>query len=284
MNDYRQLTFNITPASETAADVLAAMLADEGFESFVPNDCGLDAFIKAGDYNRAATEQLVADFKLEGIKVDIAADTFIEGRDWNSEWEKNYFKPIVIGNGRCVIHSTFHTGYPCCEHEIVIDPKMAFGTGHHSTTELMATALLDNDVKGKKVIDMGTGTGILAILAMQCGAASVTAIEIDPAAVVNARENVVLNGCGDIKVEEGDASLLSGDDAADIFLANINRNIILGDMHRYVAAMRPGAMIVMSGFYGDDAPMIEARGMELGLEPCSRAILNDWCRVIMIKK
>lgn len=283
MNDYRELRVEVASCCEEVTDVLAALLADCGFESFVPDETGLTAYCKAEDYNPDAVKELIDTFPLEGITLTIADDSIVEGRDWNSEWEKNYFKPIVIG-GQCVIHSTFHTDFPQCEHEIIIDPKMAFGTGHHSTTELMATRILELDLDGMSLIDMGTGTGILAILARQCGAETVTGIEIDPAAHINAVENVALNGVPAINIILGDASALAEVAPADYFLANINRNIILGDMDRYVARLNDGGHLIMSGFYEVDAEMIEQRGVELGLKPYSRKVLNDWCRVEMVKE
>ncbi|MBD5425879.1 MAG: 50S ribosomal protein L11 methyltransferase, partial [Bacteroides sp.] len=191
MNDYTELRLDFTPCNADITDVMAALLADEGYESFVADERGLTAYIRANQYSDAAV-----DAALEQLPFDAEvrrSTLLVEGQDWNHEWEKNYFKPIVVGD-RCVIHSSFHTDVPSAEYDIVIDPKMAFGTGHHATTSQVISALLDLDLSGKTVIDMGSGTGILAILAAMRGAAKVSAIEIDTPAWENALENLALNG------------------------------------------------------------------------------------------
>lgn len=207
MNNYTEVNFHFhIPAAgeqlttDTASDVLSAMLADVGYESFVQQGDALAAYIPASQFDRATLDETILAFPLPvAVTTEIKE---IEGVDWNAEWEKNYFKPIVVA-GQCCVHSTFHTDYPQCRYDIVIDPKMAFGTGHHATTSQIIARLLATDLQGKSVIDMGTGTGILAILARMRGASSVTAIEIDPAAEANARENMQLNDCRDIDLRLG---------------------------------------------------------------------------------
>ena len=262
MNDYLELRFNLDPCEEYMTDVLAAMLAEEGFESFVPDAQGLTAYVKADDYRENVNEILETLPFASDIKWEVKR---VEGRDWNSEWEKNYFKPIVVG-GECVIHSSFHKDIPRCTYDIVIDPKMAFGTGHHSTTSLIITQLLKADLKGKSMIDMGTGTGILAILGAMRGAEPVAAVEIDPFAYTNAVENVRINGHSEIVMLEGDASRLEDVPfKADVFVANINRNVITGDLPRYVKALAPGAMVLFSGFYTQDIPVVREAAEACGL-------------------
>ncbi|MCM1449578.1 MAG: 50S ribosomal protein L11 methyltransferase [Clostridiales bacterium] len=281
MNDYIELKVKATPCSEIITDIIAAMLCDIGYESFVPGDDGVTAYVKNELFNRGSLDSLIEQFPIDGISLKYD-DTFVEGRDWNHEWEKNYFQPIVIGGNRCVIHSSFHTGYPQCEYDIVIDPKMAFGTGHHSTTSLIIGHLLELDLNGKSVLDMGTGTGILALLAAMRGASPVTAIEIDPMAHVNAVENVALNNHPEISVLLGDASRLSGLEKVDYMLANINRNIILGDLDKYASVLKSGAHLFLSGFYKEDVPMLESRASELGLSTVSVRELNNWCCLELI--
>lgn len=274
MNDYRELRLDFKPCSADITDVMAALLADEGYESFVPDDEGLTAYIRAEQFDPAAVDAALAalPFSVETRR----SDSLVEGRDWNSEWEKNYFRPIVVGE-RCVIHSSFHRDVPAAEYDIVIDPKMAFGTGHHATTSQVISALLDRDVAGRSVIDMGTGTGILAILCAMRGAAPVSGIEIDPPAWENAVENARLNGVGDrLDLRLGDASLLPALPKADLFIANINRNIITGDLPAYVAAMNPGAEMLLSGFYEKDIPVIMEVAAPLGLRELGHTTLNDW--------
>lgn len=279
MNDYREVRINITPCSEDGTDVMAGLLADAGFESFVPDDKGLTAYIKSQDYDPVAVNNALAEYPFAAA-LDIKSSV-VEGRDWNAEWEKNYFRPIVVGD-RCVIHSTFHTDVPTAEYDIVIDPKMAFGTGHHATTEQVIRAILDMDETDKVVIDMGTGTGILAILCALRGAQKVTGIEIDEFAYINTLENVHLNNVGDkVSIINGDASALSDSPNADIFLANINRNVILNDIPLYVRNLNPGAVVVLSGFYEKDVSMIVEAAAAYGLTPVKQTVLNEWACVTL---
>ena len=278
MNDYYKVTFTVTPADTDACDLLADTLAEAGFESFEPAEDGssMVAYVPASTYSEEAVARAIS---AQPIPVEISyAAEFVEGRDWNSEWEKNYFKPIVVA-GLVAVHSSFHTDVPQARYDIVIDPRMAFGTGHHATTTLMMKSLLANEnIRGAKVIDMGTGTGILAILADMLGASDVQAIEIDPYAAENARDNVALNlPDSHVNVITGDASALDAlPGFADIFLANINRNIITGDISRYAAAMKPGATITVSGFYVEDRPVVERAASDAGLSLRSVADIDNW--------
>jgi len=274
MNDYREVRIDLTPCTEDGTDIMAALLGDAGFESFVPDEKGLTAYIRVEDYDPIKVNDALAEYPFAAA-IDISSKV-IEGRDWNSEWEKNYFQPIVVAD-KCVIHSTFHTEVPKAEYDIVIDPKMAFGTGHHATTSQVISALLDTELSDKTVIDMGTGTGILGILAAMRGAACVTGIEIDGFAYENAVENVGLNGVADrIELVNGDASALEGVAPADIFVANINRNVITGDLGRYVKAMKPGAAVIFSGFYEDDIPVVMETARPLGLVEVSHTAMDKW--------
>jgi ribosomal protein L11 methyltransferase len=281
MNDYREVRIDMKPCSEDATDLLAALLADVGFESFVPDDNGLTAYVREEDFNREAINLIVADFPMH-VSMTVH-DNFVEGQDWNAEWEKNYFKPIVVGN-KCAIYSSFHTDVPEAQYRIVIDPKMAFGTGHHATTSQVISALLNLDLKGKAVIDMGTGTGILAILSSMLGATNVTGIEIDEFAYTNAVENVRLNNQADIKLINGDASALAGIDPVDVFVANINRNIITGDIDRYAKALKSGGVMLLSGFYVEDIPVIMAAAEPLGLSKDSFTEDKNWTCLKLVKK
>lgn len=277
MNDYTEVRINFSPCSETITDIAAALLADAGFETFVPDPHGLTAYIPARIYSDNL-RQALEPFPLPGVTFTWTA-VGIEGQDWNHEWEKNYFKPIVIGN-RCVIHSSFHTDVPQCEYDIVIDPKMAFGTGHHSTTSLILQQLLSDDLTGKNVIDMGTGTGILAILSAMRGAGHVTGVEIDEPAWENAVENCELNNRPDVTMIHGDASALSEIPyKADLFLANINRNVITADLDRYAMTLAAGATILLSGFYEADIPIIVEAASNARLTYVGHTSLNDWACV-----
>ncbi|MDY4650133.1 MAG: 50S ribosomal protein L11 methyltransferase [Muribaculaceae bacterium] len=282
MNDYYRVRIDVAECTEDITDLAAAYLADAGFESFEPDSTGLTAYIKreAGDGVKIAEESL-SDFPMESdFKI---TGEVIEGEDWNEEWEKNYFKPILI-EGRCVIHSTFHREVPEAEYDIVIDPKMAFGTGHHDTTSQMVKHILDLPLQGKSVIDMGTGTGILGILAAMRGAERVIGIEIDEAAYENAKENVTLNG---VKMEliHGDATALSGLEPADYLFANINRNIILGDIDRYAGKLKSGGEMLLSGFYDTDIAMIAEAASRYDLREETRLVSDArWVALRLIKE
>ena len=281
MNDYTEVRVDFSPCSEDLTDIAAALLADAGFETFVPDAAGLTAYIPASKYTPALRQTLDTPIFTD---VDVTWNAkLIEGQDWNSEWEKHYFKPIVI-EGRCVIHSSFHTDVPSAEFDIVIDPKMAFGTGHHSTTTLILQQLLQLPLEGKAVIDMGTGTGILAILARMRGASPVSGIEIDLPAWENAIDNCRLNGCEEITMLHGDASALSQIGyAADLLLANINRNVITADIPDYAKKLKPGATVLLSGFYVHDIPIVSEAAAKAGLETLGHTELNAWACVKLRK-
>ena len=280
MNDYYALRLDVQPCCTDATDLLAYLLGEAGYESFVPDEKGLTAYVRAELFSDDAVRNALADFPFDAIVT--ASSELVEGQDWNAEWERNYFKPIVVGD-RCVVHSSFHTDVPTAEFDIVIDPKMAFGTGHHATTSLILTRLLDMELSGRPLIDVGTGTGILAILAAMRGAVPVAGIEIDRFAWENACENVRLNSHPEIAMLCGDAALLEALAPADVVVANINRNVILADIARYAAAMRPGATLLLSGFYEADCPMVEEAAIAAGLEPCGRTTRDSWACVELRK-
>lgn len=281
MNDYVEVRLDVTPCDEMHTDVLAALLAEAGFESFVPDETGLTAYIKAEMFSDDKLAEVISDFPFEcNIKPKA---TVVEGQDWNKEWEKNYFQPIVIDD-KCVIHSSFHKDIPECRYDIVIDPKMAFGTGHHSTTSLILRQLLSMNLQGRNVVDMGTGTGILAILAAMRGAKRIDAIEIDEFAYTNACENLRLNNAELVDIHLGDAALLSNIKDVDLFIANINRNIITADLPAYVSTLASGATMLLSGFYESDIPVILETATPLSLEYLSHSVDNNWSCLKLTKK
>ena len=277
---YFEVTFSVNPCNETATDILSALTAEIGFESFVECEGGMQAYIQQSLFDEEALKNIIADFPIPDTKITYTI-TEPEDKDWNEEWEKNFFQPIVIED-RCVIHSTFHKDYPKAEYDIVINPQMAFGTGHHETTSSILGELLDADLKGKSVLDMGCGTSILAILASMRGADPVTAIDIDDWCVNNSRDNIALNNINNITVELGDASLLEGRKPFDVIIANINRNILLNDMAAYTACMHKGSEIYMSGFYVQDIDAIRSKGESLGLKFVHYREKNNWAAVKLI--
>lgn len=279
---YFEITFTAQPCNEIVTDVLSALIAEIGFESFVECEGGIQAYIQQSLFDEEALKNVLADFPLPDTNITYSIFE-PEDKDWNEEWEKNFFQPIVIDN-RCVIHSTFHKDYPKAEYDIVINPQMAFGTGHHETTSSILGELLDADLKGKSVLDMGCGTSILAILASMRGADPVTAIDIDDWCVNNSRDNIALNNIHNITVELGDASLLEGRQPFDVIIANINRNILMNDMTAYTNCMHSGSEIYMSGFYVEDIPVLREKAESLGLEFVHHREKNNWAAVKFIMK
>jgi Ribosomal protein L11 methylase len=250
---YIELKFTLSPNTEINRDILSAVLGEIGFESFVESDKGMDAYIPVTLFSEENLSDVLENLLLPDTHIKYHLET-IEDKDWNEEWEKNFFKPIII-NDRMIIHSSFHQDIPELPYDIVIDPKMAFGTGHHATTSLMASYLLDLDVNGKSFLDMGCGTAVLAILARKKGAFPVKAIDIDSWAYENSLENIQLNYTPDIEVELGDAGLL-GKEKYDFIFANINRNILLADINTYAKCMYKESSLYMSGFYEEDMDAI----------------------------
>lgn len=279
---YLEFTFQTTPCTEVVNDVLSAVLAEAGFESFVEQTDGINAYIQKALYNESALKEALAEFPLPDVNIEYNY-TEAEDRNWNEEWEKNFFQPIVIDN-RCVIHSTFHKDVPQAEYDIVINPQMAFGTGHHETTSLIIGELLDSDLQEKSLLDMGCGTSILAILARMRGATPCTAIDIDEWCVRNSLENIELNRVDNINVFQGDASSLKDKGPFDIIIANINRNILLNDMKHYVSRMNQGGSLLMSGFYANDIPVIQAEAENNGLHLIHHREKNQWAVVLFRKE
>lgn len=278
---YLEFVFRTTPCTETVNDVLSAVLGEVGFESFIEQTDGIAAYIQKQLFNEESLKEALAEFPLPNTQIEYSyQDT--EDKDWNEEWEKNFFQPIIIGD-RCIIHSTFHRDVPKAEYDIVINPQMAFGTGHHETTSLIINELLDSNLQGKSLLDMGCGTSILAILARMRGATPCTAIDIDEWCVRNSLENIALNHVDNITVFQGDTSSLADQGPFDVVIANINRNILLNDMKHYIARMNSEAELLMSGFYVTDIPVIQAEAERNGLHFIHHKEKNRWA-VVKFKK
>ncbi|MDD4993374.1 MAG: 50S ribosomal protein L11 methyltransferase [Paludibacter sp.] len=278
--NYTEVRFFIEPYEEYISDLLAEELGEIGFDSFVPTEESLDAYILETAFDESKLISLLTDFPFE-VSIEYKV-TQIESKNWNEEWEKNFFEPIVIGND-CVIHSSFHKDVPKAKYDIVIDPKMAFGTGHHETTSLVIGELLKMDLEDKTLLDMGCGTAVLAILAAMRGAKGILAIDIDTWCTDNSIENIAINKIDGIEVKLGGAELLNGLHF-DIVLANINRNILLADMEQYAACLSSGGELYMSGFYKEDIPLIEAEANRNGLKLISFNEKNNWVVVKTVKE
>ncbi len=280
--NYYKVRFECSPASEDITDLLAAFLADLGYESFEPDGSGLTAYVQAGDFSEEAILKMLEDFPME-TSISFTSE-FVESQNWSVEWKKHSVQPNVIA-GECVMHSSFHKHIPEATYDILIDPKMAFGTGHHATTSQMMRYILDmKDIEGKSVIDMGTGTGILSILCKMRGAGSVKGIEIDLGAFENAVENAALNSQA-IDFICGDASALEKCEPADIFLANINRNVITSDIGLYAEKIRSGGVLLLSGFYTSDIPIVMAAAEPFGFTLDKTSEEGDhWAAIRLTKK
>ena len=271
-SNYLEFKFKIEPL-QPASEILVAELGYLGFESFVEEEDGLTAYIPAEEYE---------DDLLAGVHI-LQSDEFqityskgeIEQVNWNEEWEKN-FSPIMVDD-ICSVRAPFHPELDT-EFDIVIEPKMSFGTGHHATTHMMIQHILKNDWNDKAVLDMGCGTGVLAILASMKGAKFVDAIDIDNWCYQNTLENVGRNDCDNINVEEGGAELLQ-DRKYDMILANINRNILLRDLPIYKDCLNNGGNLFLSGFYEEDIPVIKEACQKLGLNYIEHIERSNWVAV-----
>lgn len=269
---YIAYDFSITPL-QPGADILVAELGEAGFESFVENETGIQAYIQKKDWYA----DILKDVEVLGNSLFKIEHVFkeIEQENWNATWEQN-FNPITVGN-KCQVRAPFHAKSDVA-YDIVIEPKMSFGTGHHETTHMMLQFILDNDFEGKTVLDMGSGTGVLAILAAMKGAKSLDAIDIDNWCYLNAKENVERNSCQHIKVYEGDSSLLKNQ-KYDVILANINRNILLADIPTYVKCLNSNGQLFLSGFYKEDISHITEICTENGLVLEKKLEKNNWVAV-----
>lgn len=270
---YLEIKLEIEPA-DPWKEIYTSLMAEAGCDSFMDggNENELLCYIPEKDYQEDVFKDLLETPQFPEVKISYSVAP-MEDKDWNAAWEANY-EPVLI-DGKCYIRAPFHPTRPDAEYEILIEPKMSFGTAHHATTAQMVSYLLETDVRGKAVLDMGAGTGVLAILATLKGANPVTAIDNDEWAYRNGLENAKHNRCDQLKVLLGDASLL-GDDSYDIILANINRNILLQDIPQYVKCMNEGALLFLSGFYEEDLPALRYCCAQNGLKYVDHKAKDKW--------
>lgn len=269
---YLKVVLNFSDPDNFVADLLAAELGDLGFESFESSEEGLIAYVQETEFNSDSLVEMVSRFTFaENIPYTIET---VESKNWNEEWEKHYFEPIIIDD-MCIIHSSFHTDVPQLKYNIIINPQMAFGTGHHETTSLIISEILLNDFTDKRVLDMGCGTSILAILAAKRGANDLMAIDIDDWCVRNSHENIALNDVDGITVLQGDTSLLKGQ-IFNVIIANINRNILLKDMKHYANSLQAGGELYISGFYTEDIEILEKEAKQHKLGKVYSRDKNNW--------
>ncbi|HNP31946.1 MAG TPA: 50S ribosomal protein L11 methyltransferase [Flavobacterium sp.] len=268
-NVYLAYHFSVEP-KELGSEILIAELGEKPFESFIETETGFSAFIQKDHW----TKDILDDIYLLHSPEFVVSHTIeeIEQVNWNEEWEKN-FEAIDV-DGVCHVRAPFHPKTNA-KFDIVIEPKMSFGTGHHETTHMMIQHLLETDVTNLKTLDMGCGTAILAILAEMKGAKPIDAIDIDNWCYLNSIENAERNNCKEISVYEGDAALLKGK-KYDLIIANINRNILLNDMQQYVDCLNKNGILLLSGFYTEDIPIIDASCTEKGLTFVKKFERNNW--------
>lgn len=274
--EYIEVSITITPFSEENAEIVTAEISELPFESFSTEGNVLKCYIQKELYDPQALKVVLSGLDYPDFTLEYSAN-LMPAVNWNAVWESQ-FTPIVVDN-KCTIKASFHEGLKKTRFNITIDPKMAFGTGHHQTTYMMCRALLQNEeaVRGKVVMDMGCGTAILAILAAKMKASQVYGIDIDAIAAISAYDNARLNRVGTrIETYCGDASLLQRN-TYDIFLANINRNILLQDIPTYSACIRKGGLLFVSGFYLEDMPMIVGMATSVGLNYVSHDTMDNWC-------
>ncbi|QTD37440.1 50S ribosomal protein L11 methyltransferase [Polaribacter batillariae] len=276
-NIYIEYNFTVNP-KEPATEILIAELGNVGFESFVETETGVTAYIQKLDWNAAILESIFVlnsdEFSINYNKNEVAQT------NWNAEWEKN-FEAIQV-DGLVSVRAPFHEN-PNLKYDIVIEPKMSFGTGHHETTHMMIQHLLQLELKDKKVLDMGCGTGILAIFAEMRGAKPLDAIDIDNWCYENSLENVARNNCSNISVYEGDSSLLVNKKYG-VIIANINRNILLIDIKVYANGLNKNGILLLSGFYQEDIPIIDAEASKYGLSLNTFIERNNWVSLKYVKE
>ena len=284
---YYKVDFTIQPCSQDARDILAAMAGEVGFETFEESEEGLTGYVQQALFNQEALEQTIEYFPIVDTRI-LYKVTEAEDKDWNEQWEQEGFDPIIIDDGKLVIHDGRHLPNSQrstlnAQLSIEIDAHLAFGTGTHETTRMICATLLKEELKGKKLLDAGCGTGILGIAALKLGAKSVTAYDIDEWSSDNTRHNAVINQVDDrMTILCGDATLLDAiDEHFDYVVANINRNILLQDMERFLQVMAKDSKLILSGFYTEDIPLLEAKGQELGLTMERQREDNHWACITL---
>jgi ribosomal protein L11 methyltransferase len=266
--------------SRDLADILIAELGEIGFDTFQETDEGFNAYIGEAEFDEAEVKEIIQKYSFLVIaRYQVGK---VPKENWNQTWETNYH-PIEIP-GRCRVRASFHEADASFPLEIVINPKMSFGTGHHSTTYLRMELLLDTDVKGKSVFDFGTGTGILAILAAKLGATQIDASDIDEWCIENGMENFAINDYDGIKIQLGTVKEVKKKPSYDLILANINRNVLLEEMPDYVSVLPIGGLLYLSGFYEEDLPVIEEKANSLGLKRTGYRVRDNWTAVSFEKK
>lgn len=286
---YLVATFNIETSADlmqACQDLLADGAAEAGFESFEETETGMEAYVQKDLFDKEALDAYIADFPIMDTQITYDIQD-AEDKDWNQEWEELGFDPIFVGD-QVVIYDAKHPElYPDTSNrpdiiEIGIEAKLAFGTGNHETTRMIIAQLLEMPVKTKRILDCGTGTGILGLTASKLGAKDVVGYDIDEWSVENAKHNAVLNGVDNMEVLFGNSSVLNHVSGVfDVVMANINRNILLEDMKLFRSVMNMGGTLILSGFYEEDVPVLLEKADELGLHEITRQVDNNWTCLVL---
>jgi len=275
---YSAVTFTASAIEEWQKDLLISALAEVGFDTFEDQENGFVGYIPTGNLSIQSLETVLLQ-EAVGYSIDYTIRD-IEHQNWNQLWESN-FKPILVDD-QCYVRATFHESNPHVAYEVVIDPKMSFGTGHHQTTSMMISFILENEFEGKNVLDMGCGTGILGILASKKGAKHVLAVDYDDICVASVEENKLLNDISNMNGLLGSKEVLVGS-TFDVILANINRNILLDQIEQYKDCLNPQGALYISGFYvGEDFELLKAKAEELGFKFMEKKKLDNWCSMKFI--
>ena len=261
------------------SEMLMAEIAEAGFDTFMENEKGFEAYTEQDNFDHDALQEIKNRYS-ESTPLEFHHDR-VEKKNWNEEWEKNY-EPVMVGND-VIVRAEFHTPEKKYPYEIIVTPKMSFGTGHHQTTYLMLKAQLSLDHEDKVVMDAGTGTAVLSIMASKRGARKIEAFDIDEWSVENGNENAAVNQCTNIVIRQGKISDLSFDHNFDIILANINKNILLEEMHQYAAYLMPGGKLLISGFFEKDIPDLLIEAKRYGIHKEATNTLDDWCSLLLVK-
>jgi ribosomal protein L11 methyltransferase len=261
------------------SEILMAEVAETGFDTFMETERGFEAYVEKDQYAQDKLQEVKE--KYSGITPVVFYLDRVEKKNWNEAWEKNY-EPIDV-EGKCLIRAAFHRPERNYPYEIIITPKMSFGTGHHQTTYLMIKAQLELDHTGKTVMDAGTGTGVLAIMASKRGAGRVEAFDIDEWSMMNSTENAQVNNCQNIFIRQGKVSDLTFEDYFDIILANINKNILLEELHQYAAYLKPAGHLLISGFYEKDIPDLLTEAHRYSLTQVKADVRENWASLLLTR-
>jgi ribosomal protein L11 methyltransferase len=261
------------------SEILQAEISEAGFDTFMEIDNGFEAYAEQENFNKEVLQETLQ--KYSAVTPITFYQDKIEKKNWNEEWEKNY-EPVIVDDS-VIIRASFHQPAKNYPYDIIITPKMSFGTGHHQTTHLMVKTQLEIDHKNKIVMDAGCGTAVLAIMAAKLGAKKIEAFDIDEWSVINGQENAEINTCNNLTIRQGKISDLTFEDDFDIILANINKNILLQEMHQYAAYLKPGGLLLLSGFYEKDIPDLLQSASPYNLQRVTSHERESWVSLLLKK-